>query len=213
MKNDLDKQIKGLLEDATPADAGFELDRNAVWNRVESKQKAKAIPFRKWISHAAAAVIGILLCLPFLWHHEKEVIKTVTVTKTIPSIQTASDTVFVVQNPIQVIKNQPRLSAVTKRSTPTQSIANTTLQPKTEDNNVPDITPPNNTEQVIAQSTIAKPKVKVLHLVDMENENAAPRAKDATSYALFNKIKIPVRLDDKSETLTMIVSNQFSSKN
>lgn len=209
MKNDFDKQIKDMLEGSMPVDTGFELDRKAVWSKIESKQKTKVIPFKKWASHAAAVVIGILLCLPFLFH-QKETVKTVTVTKTIPSIQKINDTVFLVQN-TTTQHNQP---IVTKRNSSPQSIVSTPLQLKKEDNNTHDIMPIKGSEQIIAKAETIRPQVKVLHLVDMENENAFPQVRHTENYSLFNKITIPAHMDDKSETVSMIVANQiFNSKN
>ncbi|KAA5534495.1 hypothetical protein F0919_07690 [Taibaiella lutea] len=214
MKNDFDKQIKNLLDGASAADAGFNLDKKAVWDRIESKQQTKIIPFKKWISHAAAVIIGILLCLPFLFHSQKEVIKTVTVTKTIPSIQTISDTVFVVQNTTQNTINQNNTLPEVKKTISPETVAGTASQPKQENNNKTDVTQTNNSQQLIATAEVPRPKVRVLHLVDMENENAIPQTKQPENYALFNKIIIPGHADDKSETISMIVSNQFfNSKN
>jgi len=208
MKNDLDKKIKGLLEDAAPADAGFELDRHAVWNRIESKQKAKVIPFSKWISHAAAVVIGILLCLPFLWHHEKEVIKTVTVTKTIPSIQTVSDTVFVVQNSVQSVARPNRLLSTPKKETASGNIAQSALQPDLQET-TKEVLPAKEPIPALIATTKNIPRPAVLHLMDIENENTNTNKSDKKEFTLLKKITIGNGLDKQSETVSMIITKQI----
>jgi hypothetical protein len=214
MKNEFDKQIRNLLEGSTSAGAGFELDRKAVWDKIESKRQTKVISFKKWISYAAAVILGILICLPFLFHSKKEVIKTVTVTKTIPTIQTINDTVYVVKTTTQNTIKQNSALPKSKKEISTESIAGTSLQPKQENNNIRNVIPTNNQEQVIAATEVSKPKIQVLHLVDMENENAIPHTKRSENYALFHKIIIPGNIGDKSETISMIVGNQFfNSKN
>lgn len=214
MNNDFDKQIKNLLEDSTAADAGFELNKKDVWDKIELKQETKIISFRKWISHAAAVIIGILLCLPFLFHSEKEEVKTVTIIKTVPSVKTINDTVFIVQNTVQNITKQNDSSVTIKKNNSPENIAEKASQPKQYDSNIINLLPVSNPNQMIAVTEKSRPKNKVLHLVDIENENAIPYTKRTESYALFNKIKIPARMDDKSQTLSMIVSNQFfNSKN
>lgn len=207
MENNFDKRIRDLLDAAVAADTGFDLDKERVWNHIESRQKTKAVPFRKWVSHAAAVVIGILLCLPFLFRSEKEIIKTVTITNTIPSIQTITDTVLVVQSKIPD-NHKPQISD--KKGQTGKSIAMPVLQPKEEENNSNNITD----LPAIAKTETPKAKIQVLHITDMENENVYPQARPKESYALFNKINFPARMDDKSETVSMIVSNQFfNSKN
>lgn len=213
MKSDFDKQIKKLLEDSTATDAGFDLNRTAVWDKIESKQKSKVISFPKWMSHAAAVIIGILLCLPFLFNAGKETVKTVTVVKTIPSVQTIMDTVWVVKTPGQSITKQPR-TLTTAKSSFSETIAGQPLQTKQKDGTITNVVPANTPETLIAETKISTPKSKVLHLLDIENENAIPQAKHTSHYALFNKTNIPSGMDDKSQTISMIVDAKFfSSKN
>ena len=54
----------------------------------------------------------------------------------------------------------------------------------------------------------------VLHLLDMENENANPHKRKINGYAILSQINIASNSDAPSETVSMIFVNQFSkSKN
>ena len=160
MNNDLDKQLRDLLDASSPADAGFELNKERVWRTIDSKQETKVIPFRKWISHAAAVAAGILLCLPFLFRTGKETVRTVTVTKMAPP-EKIVDTVLVLQQPQPAANHQPAYRPQNKNQDKAESIAAQTIPVSSRIDND---TPAAGSEPVIAQTTIPVRKMQVLHM-------------------------------------------------
>jgi hypothetical protein len=215
MNNDFDKKIKELMEASQPADMGFDLDRSAVWDKIQHKKKAAVvIPFSKWMSHAAAVLIGILLCLPFLFHAKKERVQTVAVVKSVmPATQIIRDTVFVENKGALLVK--PQIQAQSKViHYATETSAHKGLEPVQAQNKLIEAPVINNNAQPIAATMTPKTPLKVLHLMDMDNENAIPKSKPVQDYTLFNKIIFSANATDKSETVTMQISkNIFHSNN
>jgi hypothetical protein len=213
MKNDFDKKIKNLLEDANLSDTDFSLDKGGVWDKIEAKKTAKTIPFRKWISHAAALIIGMLICLPFLFQSKKETAQIVTVTKTIATpAQIVRDTVFVVNN------SNTTTSKISKNPLQKQiPYTHETLVPKVSqpiaiDKNITNPTTEISTNEPDEATVAVAPKHKlgVLHLLDIENENSLPKSKQTDNYVLFKKISIPSLPNDNSETISMLIAKPAS---
>jgi hypothetical protein len=213
MKDNFDNQIKDLLEGSQPDGAGLGLDKNALWNRIEQKQKSNIIPFKKWASHAAAAIIGIMVCLPFLFHNNKTI-----VTKTITRLQPANtkvitDTIF--------LKNTPALA-----STKAAPFKSKTLQPPTgkavsilpqpvvtihlpaHDTAVSMVQP-----TMVAQATTGHTRIKALHLKDMGNENATHQFLPTDKPNFIQRLASREEIQVPTESISAFIGQQFFTSN
>lgn len=213
MKNDFDKKIKDLMESANLSDTGFDLNKSTVWNSIEHKQKAKIIPFRKWLSHAVAIIIGILICLPFLFHSNKKMDQNITVTKTISMPgQIIRDTIFVESKQNAIAIQTTKLNTKKSILHTDKTIADKVLQPIVPEVKKEIALQEPVTKIAIAATTTYKPAV--LHLMDMDNENAQPNKFKKPAFALIKIINLNNNPDDHpSETVSMMVSKQILHHN
>ncbi len=179
MKSSFDQQIKQQLEQSSPEDLGYKPDRDKLWNRIEAKQNRKRVPIRMWLSHAAAIAAGLIIGSYFLTTYrqdpaQQDIKQTEqpTATTVVPrqdSLQTA------------VLHGQHSPLPATAQAKPNRSQHTPVPQPTAQQQPEPVVAAQQQSEQdnlpadktaeqpVVAQAT--RPKVKVLHLMDMHNEN------------------------------------------
>lgn len=213
MEDNFDNQIKNLLEGSQSDGAGLGLDKNALWNRVEQKQKTKIIPFKKWASHAAAAIIGIIICLPFLFNNNK------TVTKTITRLQPANtkiitDTVFLKDAPALVSGKATPLQARTQQPlTGNPAPASSQPVPTTIHLANYDTTEVLTQPIFVAQVNNSHTRIKALHLKDMGNENATHQFRPVDKPNFIERLALRDQIQAPSESVSAIIDQQFFTSN
>jgi hypothetical protein len=212
MEDNFNNQIKNLLEGSQPHGTGPVLDKDALWNRIEQKQKNKTIPFKKWASHAAAAIIGIIICLPFLFHNNK------TVTKTITRLQPAStkivtDTVFLKQTP-QLASGQ--VAPLKPKALQPATVKPPVVVPQTEvalrfpeHDTVMNIVP----AALLAQATTGHARSKALHVKDIGNENAVHQFRPVDKPSFIERLAARDQTQIPSESVSAIIDQQFFTSN
>lgn len=188
MSSSFEQQLKERLEQSSPEDLGYRPDREQLWNRIATQQKSRKIPLRLWVSHAAAIAAGLLIGVFFLATYKDRAgdsglkpspapqVTAVTpqqaaappaTTGNTPGAPTAATQPAAVppqQNlPVQhpQVTAQPQITAAATKTPATRADV-----PPAQD--LPDV---QEKEQapVVAQAERRKPKV--LHLMDIDNEN------------------------------------------
>ena len=181
MKN-LEENWKSLLDDEQEiADSNYEFDKEKIWNKINKKQ-TKHIVFAPWITHAAAALTGILLTT-FLFLFNKKQVNEVVVKQETVKQKIVVDTVFVEKkteiaqvqpsqmNNQKVASNQ-QLEKQNTSSNKYRQVINANSK-ETIVSNQEEIT--KKEEEVAIPTKLvenAKPTaVKVIHLADIESGN------------------------------------------
>lgn len=211
MEHSFDRDIKQKLQDITPEEAGYRPDRDKLWQSIEAKKapKRKALPF--WLGHAAAVAAGLLLGF-FFFYPGKNIQQehTVVGTHVAPIIKTIRDTVYMQQPATSVPVPAPSMAAHSSGHPGTPAAAKAggpvpVQLPAEEQLPVRDPAPQ---EPLLAVNKPAP--IKVLHLSDIDNENAHSKPEKQKVYALFNIIRIPTTSEDPTGTLTMSIGEQIS---
>ncbi len=181
MKN-LEENWKSVLDDEQEiASSNYEFDKEKIWNKVNKKQH-KHIVFAPWITHAAAALTGILLTT-FLFLFNKKQVNEVVVKQETVKQKIVVDTVFVEKkteiaqvqpsqmNNQKVASNQ-QLEKQNTSSNKYRQVINANSK-ETIVSNQEEIT--KKEEEVTIPTKLvenAKPTVvKVIHLADIESGN------------------------------------------
>lgn len=181
MKN-LEENWKSVLDDEQEiASSNYEFDKEKIWNKVNKKQH-KHIVFAPWITHAAAALTGILLTT-FLFLFNKKQVNEVVVKQEAVKQKVIVDTVFVEKkteiaqvqpsqmNNQKVASNQ-QLEKQNTSSNKYRQVINANSK-ETIVSNQEEIT--KKEEEVTIPTKLvenAKPTVvKVIHLADIESGN------------------------------------------
>lgn len=185
MKSSLEQQLKQQLEQSSPEDLGFKPDRERMWHRIAAQQQKKTLLFRPWLTHAAAIAAGLVIGSFFLARYQedagqKQVVPAVAVhtpqqqagavmQQPAGQLQPAKPVTAALQhNPVTKSAVQPAHawvaspSAAGQNTTLPQPIAAAPQQPVTA------------TAQPLPEPLVAakeQPRVKVLHLMDINNEN------------------------------------------
>lgn len=220
MKEAFDRELKKKLEGLRPGEAGFTPAYDRIWERVQAGKKQPAVlPWRSWLSHAAAIAAGLVLGIFLLRPSEKPHPPTavVSVADRQPAPAPAGppivirDTLYV-QVPARV--TPPRRPAT---GTPVQTVPAPTLQQHIATVS-PDTVPQALTKEPAQEALLATAKpapLKVLHLSDIDNENAHPHSSRETMPAFFKRLINKGEGNNNSpETLSMLVSRHLSpSKN
>ncbi len=211
MNSAFDRNIKQELENASPEMLGYRPDRDKLWDKIAEKKKKKTIPFTLWISHAAAVAAGLVIGIFFLMKEKTE--QPALVSKQ-PSaiIQKVTDTIYVHNN----TNDQPSAPKHSIRSEEKKQLANYPSPIIKQDQDQEEIsvaqTDADRKEQPQHIVVKASSPVRVLHLVDMNNENADPKGTPKEGFAFFKKFANQSLPDiDNKETLSMIVSKHVLS--
>jgi flagellar basal body-associated protein FliL len=207
MKNTFDKDLKQRLDNASLQEAGLHFDKEKLWGKIEKKKAKKRIPFLPWISHTAAVAAGLAVGI-FLFVHKDQQQNdhhVVVQQKEVPVLKTITDTVYIVKNEQQ----HQKAAVVSISKTPQQiSVAMTqkTLSgtPRTPDN----ILPVKEEQPALAVNERVQPKV--LHLTDIENENAQPHTWERKRNSFF--VTLPDRSQSVSstESFSMLVAQKLN---
>lgn len=214
-----DEKMREMLNDASLKALGHSVDSEAVWNKLSGeKSKGKSMKFKPWITHAAAVAAGILLAVLIGMNAFSPSKETLVSGVQVPLKEHSSvvhDTVFVAK------QNESSWVSKDKKGKAAETIRN----PETEKKQVPvaSILPVNNVlhetaavadtgQEVVVAKVIPAKSLPVMHLTDMDNENASQyyKSEQEKGYVLFNKITIPANTTDRSETISMLVVNQLS---
>lgn len=176
MKSSFDQKIKQQLEESSPEDLGYKPDRDNLWSRIEAKQNRKRLPLRMWLSHAAAIAAGLIIGSYFLTTYRQD-----TAQQDIKQTEQHTAAVLPKQDtaPAAAMPGRLNTSPVTVQVRPSRSHNATTLQPASQQQQrslttaqpQPGLIPADKAEEPAVVAQAIKPKVKVLHLMDMHNEN------------------------------------------
>lgn len=178
MKSSFDQQIKQQLEQSSPEDLGYTPDRDNLWSRIEAKQNRKRLPLRMWLSHAAAIAAGLVIGSYFLTTYRQD-----TAQQDISQTEQHTTAVLAKQDTLQSVAmpGQHNPSSVTTQARSTRSHIAPAPRPVTQQQPEPVIAaqpqpepgplPAGRDEEPTVIAQAAQPKVKVLHLMDMRNEN------------------------------------------
>jgi len=215
MDNSFDRLLKEKLADQSPEALGLRPDREKLWQQVEARKKQKVRLIPLWLSHTAAVAAGLLIAFFFLPHkgnNTKESVPAVAGRQTV--IKT--DTVFVLQAATATGPGMPtttipqhhnRAAAATPivASKPEAPTANIPLPEAREERLEAPIEAP-----VVATAPHQTPRV--LHLADMDNENAAaPQRKKELGGFLPANLTLP---DGRENALSSTAVQLFTkSKN
>jgi hypothetical protein len=181
MKTSFDQQLKQQLDQSRPEDLGYKPDRDKLWGRIEAKQKRKTLPLRLWISHAAAIAAGLVVGSYFLTTYNKSEEPAVLgqagqmATQVVP--KPAASQAIPVAAPVPV--TQPPASLLPKAHNSNTNLALHGLPaqklqlPADKTTNTTEIIPDpgNGTKTLPEVAQVTLPKVRVLHLMDIHNEN------------------------------------------
>lgn len=179
MENKFDKDLKQRLGEASLPESGLRLDKDKLWNKIEKKRSGKRIAFLPWISHVAAMAAGLAAGIFMFVHNDQpETNQPVIVQhQEAPVVKRVTDTVYIAKNEKEQIKQPSALGKTTKAPLPAPA-------PVQQPDN---ITTDDRLRKKEMQPMIAMNKpvpVKVLHLADIDNENAQPhiRAQEKPSF-------------------------------
>ena len=80
MKPSFDRNLREKLLNANASEAGFDLNKEALWDKINKKEATKKKPILLYFSHAAAVAAGLLIAL-FLFNNysrpkERIIVKT-----------------------------------------------------------------------------------------------------------------------------------------
>lgn len=210
MKNTFDKELKQKLANASLEETGIAFDKEKLWNRIEQKKSSGRSIVLPWISHIAAVAAGLLIGLFIFLKEEPQDQINVTQTRTIPAKVTLRDTVYVFQNtPAKIAP----IKKITVQQQPgiTQHLPAPEQEPKE-----PFITPVilKQEETLVATAATIPAKPRVLHLSDIDNENAHPKVARKQDLAFLKKYRNPGQAGQNQETFSMIIGKEiFNAKN
>jgi hypothetical protein len=205
MKNTFDKDLKQRLDDASLQEAGLRFDKEKLWGKIEKKKAKKRMPFLPWLSHAAAIAAGLAIGIflfvpkgqqPLNDHH------LVIQQKEVPVVRTITDTVYIVKNEPQQYQ-KPASVAISK--IPQQASVTTTQKTlPTPDN----ILPVKEEQPTLAVNERVLPKV--LHLTDIENENAQPHTRERKRNTFFVTLPDRSQLESSTESFSMLIAQKLN---
>jgi hypothetical protein len=218
MENHFDKDLKDRLGDASLPEAGLRLDKDKLWSRIEKKKAKKRIAFLPWVSHAAAIAAGLALGIFFFTKgtDENPVSKTISVQQqTRSSVPTVHDTVYIVRTDPQQEQqhqqpNKPAAHSTIQKATPLVPQQKNVFV-KEEQPNVNKLKESDHAPETVFAGIAPRP-VKVLHLRDMDNENACPRSIPKSNLA-FLKTYLEKDMQGQSpETFSILIGKTLNSK-
>jgi hypothetical protein len=210
MKQDFDNNLKQRLGEASLPEAGVRFDKDKLWAKIEKKKTKKSIKFLPWVSHAAAVAAGLVIGIFFFTREHKAETTTpaVVVKQDRPAAATITDTVYVVKHDAQTQKNEKKVVPVIRlqeqqKWEPEPIVVKETLL-QTEKQNLTEPVP----EQVLAVTQTKR--VKVLHLSDIDNENANPKAWERKKTFFEMAQSNNMQSDTHSETISMLVAKKLN---
>jgi hypothetical protein len=205
MKNEFDKDLKQRLDNASLQEAGLRFDKDKLWGKIEKKKAKKRIPFLPWVSHAAAVAAGLAIGIFFFVHKDQQPAsdhQVVVQQKETPIVKTTTDTVYIVKN--ETPQHQKPASATIIKTPQQASIA-------VEQKNLPGaantILPAKEEQSVLAMNERIHPKV--LHLSDMENENAQSNTREQKKPSSIFVLSSQNQSESTSETFSMLIAQKL----
>jgi len=209
MKDSFERDLKQKLEQATPEELGFRPDRDKLWSRINAQPKAKAMPLRTWITHAAAIAAGLLIGAFFLNREQQPAITTGT--PPLSKVKIKTDTVYVLQ-PAPKHKDQkttapaPLITPIPKHQAPSFPTVPQEQIAQNKETPTPAILP----REITVAANQQPPKV--LHLSDIGNENAMPQSRIIKIPILVQLFASPNLLEDKqaSASASVLIRQQLN---
>lgn len=205
MKNAFDKDLKQRLDNASLQEAGLPFDKDKLWGKIEKKKAKKQIAFLPWISHAAAIAAGLAAGIFLFVPKDQQVDnhQVVVQQKEVPVVQTIIDTVYIVKN-----ENSQHQKPASVTITKTQQQAPAATVQKTLPGITDNVLPAKEEQPALAVNERVQPKV--LHLADIENENAQPHTWERKKNTFF--VILPDRNQSGSgtESFSMLVAQKLN---
>lgn len=215
MKNRFDKELKQRLENTSLEEAGMALDKEKLWGRIEKKKSSGRSIALPWLSHIAAVAAGLMIGLFLFLKEEQPQDQTVaTQQNAVPVNGAKTDTVYINRKPAGnygLTKNN-----VQPKPAPTGQTLPGLLRPAVQEQEEQPALPVVAEQEQPQIASIVFPAVKprVLHLSDMDNENAHPKAARKQDLAFIKKYLNPTQSGQNKETFSMIVEKEiFNVKN
>ncbi|MFA6057792.1 MAG: hypothetical protein WC756_06320 [Taibaiella sp.] len=205
MKNEFDKNLKQRLDNASLQEAGLRFDKDKLWGKIEKKKAKKRIPFLPWVSHAAAVAAGLAIGIFFFVHKDQQPVsdhQVVVQQKETPIVKTITDTVYIVKN--ETSQHQ-KPASVTIIKTPQQT--SVAVEQKTSPGAANTILPAKDEQPVLAMNERVQPKV--LHLADMENENAQSNTREQKKPSSIFVLSSQNQSESTSETFSMLIAQKL----
>lgn len=205
MKNTFDKDLKQRLDEASLPEAGLRFDKDKLWGKIEKKKAKKRISFLPWISHAAAVAAGLAAGI-FLFVHKDQPASDHSVIvqqKETPVLRTITDTVYIVKHE----KEQTQPSVLRKTTKAQQPVAVATVQQPVKIITDPKL-PEKEAQPVIALHKPNPPKV--MHLIDMDNENAQPYTRERKRNTFFVNLSDRSQSGSGTESFSMLVAQKLN---
>ena len=212
MEHEFDDELRQRLERTTPESAGFQLNKEALWRKIEQKQKKKSKLLLKWLSHTAAVAAGLLIGILLFQHKEVDV-------------QPEKPSVVLQHSPEETLPSHDTLY-IAKAASKLREERNKTQQPKSllpanalhiaradSGSTIPPVA--EHTPEVQHPESVAvhAQKVKILHIADIGNENLPTKSTPATGLALLQRYAERKNQAANGETFSMTVSHQiFANK-
>lgn len=173
MKQDFEDIMRRKMEEGDVQDIHPGFDKDLAWLEIESRipQKKRKIFALGW-SHAAALLVGVMVSslVIMLTTNKQDDVNTVVISHTDTLINTVTERdTITVQYPQQVIVKTPVQKPDTQMIQKPVSTSAPILQPveKRIAKEEAEIAP----EPIEATPVVAKKKVTVVHLLDIENED------------------------------------------
>lgn len=226
MHNEHEDNLKSRLNEAAPEALGYRPDREKIWAKVNARPAAKVWPLGRWFSHAAAVAAGLVLGF-FLWPGTTEKQEERVAVHPDPVPQLIRDTVYMAATTAETAQTRSQeYTAARARSKPAQSGAAPGAAPVTDRPITPSAPDPRTPAPALAgaapgatralpETTPPRPQqMPVLHLADIGNENAPHPSMPAPQhmYAFKNILKKAAHQEDPSQTLSMMLSEHFRTK-
>lgn len=206
MENKFDKDLKQRLDDTSLPEAGLRFDKDKLWGKIEKKKTKKRIAFLPWISHTAAVAAGLAAGI-FLFVHKDHLPENdhqvVIQQKEIPVVQTVTDTVYIVRN-----ENLPHQKSASGTITKTQPQTIIETEQKTLPGAANSVLPVKEEQTALATNKRVQPKV--LHIADMENENAQSNIREQKKPQSFFALSNQDRSGSISETFSMSLAQKLN---
>ncbi len=184
MSGSFEERLKQKLEQSSPEELGYRPDREQLWHKVVTRQKRRSLPLRLWLSHAAAIAAGLLIGGFFLaTYKDREAAAGLKPGQATAVVQTQ-------QPQAAENTNAPDKAPVTPSVATVQPATRHQLQqahnPQPAKGQHPAPIAPVTTQQQVITAAVPAPtpepvvarveptkteKAKVLHLMDIDNEN------------------------------------------
>jgi len=214
MKDLFEDHIKNRMEEAAPEALGYRPDREALWSRIAAGRPARRpLPFRNWVTHAAAIAAGFLLALVLLQDDPQKTAAPERAQATVaaqgpvpetaaPPAKRSPAAVAAHRKPVAVHRPQP---GPLQRQEPVNE-----AQPAPPE---PVFQAPQDQPAATVAAAPAPKQLPVLHLNELDNENAPRQEQERRHAGFIDRLAIYNPGPGHSETVSVLVGKAIRNKN